>query len=316
MSGNQEQLADLLNQIGYRETTHPVTKQADHLTNLPSLLTYTLAELRELEEEYEKLMRLRENQRHLQEKQRPAEAEAKKARQQFLMEFADFMVMLKLVIEKLQAPFSLEERVLPVNGQFNGRFDSLYEQTVNLGEGRKIVADLDFIFCEALSLLKFLNIELQAEALCLSLNRKLWANREPRFFQIEPGMNEADLLQKANHAFRVLRLLRRQLLDDLGLEMHLQTWITDFFAPEILDWRHSEQVLGALPAQVAAFRQMIADQVSWTLTAQKPASTNNQLDPQLEAKLKIAGACSLSPAEAMVSVQADGAPAINNAFST
>jgi hypothetical protein len=71
-----------------------------------------------------------------------------------------------------------------------------------------------------------------------------------------------------------------------------------------------------LPPKVIAFKEMIADQVSWTLTAQGPWSTNNQLDPQLEARLKIAGARSLSPVEAMVSVQADGVPAINNAFST
>lgn len=202
---------------------------------------------------------------------------------QFMMEFVDFIVMLKIIISKLDAKFSTEETIFSINGQFRGDFSSLKEQTLNVGEGN-VRRNLEIILSEALSLLKSLNIKLQGDLYVGLMNKKLQSNRESRFFQLENGMNEADIIDKTNHAFKSLRLLRHYLLDSLGIEGTLQPWITDFFATEILDWQNSEQALERLKIKIDFFKLKIKDELSWSLTGQaKP-------DNFLEMKMLIAGA--------------------------
>lgn len=135
-----------------------------------------------------------------------------------------------------------------------------------------------------MSLLKFLNIKLQGDLYVSLMNNKLQLNREARFFQLEEGMNETDVIDKSNHAFKALRLLRYHLLDSLGIEATLQPWITDFFIEEISDWKHSEQALDRLKLKIDLFKLKMRDELSWSLTGQFAP------DKFLEMKMIIAGA--------------------------
>lgn len=279
---NQEQLAILIGDenhpdrqkrgAGYHKDNHPALRTAEASSSLESLTLYALSELNELEIEYFSLLSTS--------KIRKENFIAPKS---FMMEFVDFIVMLKIIISKLDSKFSIENAELSVNGQFKGDFSSLKEQTVNIKEGN-VRRNLEIILSEALSLLKFLNIKLQGDLYVSLINKKLQLNREARFFQLDKGMNEADMIDKSNHAFKALRLLRHHLLDSLGIEATLQPWITDFFIEEISDWQNSERALDRLKLKVGLFKLKIRDELVWSLTGQ---TTPDQF---LEMKMIIAGA--------------------------
>lgn len=279
---NQEQLAILVGGenhrnrlkrgVGYQKETHPVLLATDKTSSLESVILYTLSEIDELETEYFALMDVSKRKK-----------EEFLIPKQFMMEFVDFIVMLKIIISKLDAKFSTEETIFSINGQFKGDFSSLKEQTLNVGEGNA-KRNLELILSEALSLLKFLDIKLQGDLYVGLMNNKLQLNRESRFFQLENGMNEADVIDKTNHVFKSLRLLRHYLLDSLGIEGTLQPWITDFFATEILDWKNSEQAIERLKTKIDFFKLKIKDELSWSLTGKIES------DEFLEMKMLIAGA--------------------------
>jgi len=279
---NQEQLAILVGGenhknshrrgVGYQKETHPVLLATDQSSSLESVILYTLSEINELENEYFALM-----------DSSKIKEEGFIAPKAFMMEFVDFIVMLKIIISKLDVKFSTEETIFSVDGQFKGNFSSLKEQTLNIGEGN-VKRNLEILLNEALSLLKFLNIKIQGDLYVSLMNNKLQLNREARFFQVEDGMNETDMIDKTNHTFKALRLLRHHLLDNLGIETTLQPWITDFFIEEISDWRNSDQALDSLKLKVDLFKLKIRDELSWSLTG--------KIEPDrfLEMKMLIAGA--------------------------
>ena len=279
---NQEQLALLVGEenhknsqrrgIGYQKETHPALLITDRVSSLESVILYTLSEINELESEYFALI--------APSNQKKEEFAIPKS---FMMEFVDFLVMLKIIISKLDAKFSTEETIFSINGQFKGDFSSLKEQTLNIGEGN-VKRNLEMLLSEALSLLKFLNIQLQGDLYVSLMNKKLQFNREARFFQVENGMTEADIIKQTNHAFKALRLLRYHLLDKLGIKATLQPWMTDFFIDEIIDWKNSKQALASLKLKVNFFKLKLKDELTWSLTGKiKP-------DEFLEMKMLIAGA--------------------------
>jgi hypothetical protein len=270
--GNQEQLAILYQGVGYRATTHPVKCVADDLIDARSFIGGTLEECEELEAEQEKYLQACQEAR--------CDLPLPKA---WFMELADFLVMLKIIQQKIAPKFSPEESNFSVDGQFKGDFKSFKEKTSNLTEGNPS-RNLELVFIEILSLLKYLDIQLQGELYVSLTNRKLQLNREARFFQIEPGMNEVDIVTKKQHVFKALRLLRNELLDKLGLDTTLQPWITDYFTKEILDWQHSAPALELLRAKIVLFQQKIKDELNHNLLVER------QSDQFLEMKMIMAGA--------------------------
>lgn len=275
----RDQMTVLFDQVGYTEKTHPALLAANDISSLESLLLYTLGELVELKEAHEQLQ-IASDLAH--EKLQPPK--------NWWLEFADFIVMLKIINVKTGNNFSMHEGSFSVNGQFRGSFDSLEEQTVNLGEG-DVVANFETLFTELMSLVKHLGVDLQGDLYTRLINEKLFSNRESRFFQIEPNMSEVDIINKNNHVFKALRLLRNFLLEATGEEMPLETWITDFFEEEILDWRGGAVTLQKLEQKIAFFRIKIKDELAWSLTG---AQTKNR-DPFLEMKMMIAGGKLVKP---------------------
>lgn len=273
--GNQEQLAILYQGVGYQAATHPIKHFADSLVDVRSFLTSTLDECEELEIE-------QENHWHA-----CQEAQSNlPLHREWFMELADFLVMLKIIQQKIAPKFSPEETNFSVDGQFKGDFKSFKEKTSNLTEGNAS-RNLELVFIEILSLLKYLDVKLQGQLYVSLTNHKLQLNREARFFQIEPGMSDTDMVEKSQHVFKTLRLLRNELLDKFGLENTLQPWITDFFQAEILDWKHSAQALELLQVRISLFRQKISSELTCELMNQKkPSSVNSSL----EMKMVMAGA--------------------------
>lgn len=266
------EMSILFDKVGYKEETHPALLEVNRISSLESLLICTLNELAELKDEHEKLL-IRSDQTH--EKLQPSKA--------WWLELTDFIVMLKIINERTGRNFSIEELNPSVNGQFKGNFNSLEEQTANLGEG-DISHNFELLFTELMSLIKYMSVDFQGVFFANMINTKLFLNRESRFFKIEPNMNETDIINKNNHVFKALRILRNLVWESTGKEEVLQPWITNFFEKEILDWRNSEVALKELENKILIFKIKIKDELSWTLTA-KP---NN--DPLLEMKMMIGGA--------------------------
>lgn len=273
--GNQEQLAILYQGVGYKSTTHPLISESDPLSPAANFIEPTLGELEELKAEHQNFLLASDRVRS------PLQPN-----KNWCMELADFLVMLKVLQEKIAPKFSVEEINSSVNGQFNGSFQSLHEKTINIMDGN-VDRNFESIFVELLSLLKHVDLNLQAELYVFLTNTKLQLNREARFFQPEPGMNEADVIYKHDHAFKVLRLLRNHLLEDLDIEATLHPWITDFFVTEILDWKNSAEALDRLKDKITAFKLKIKDELSWSLTGQPE---NKVPDDFLEMKMLIVGA--------------------------
>lgn len=268
----RDQMAILFDRAGYTRDSHPAIIAANDVSSLESLLIYTLGELIELSAEHERLLIASD-----------AAGEKLQPSKQWWLEFADFIVMLKIINDRTGSKFSVEETSFSVNGQFKGSFDSLAEQTVNLAEG-DVGRNFDFLFTELMSLVRHLNVDLQGELYARLINAKLFLNREMRFFKIEKGMNELDVINKNNHVFKALRLLRSFLMEATGEEMTLQPWITDFFQDEISDWRNSDFALESLRKKIAIFKIKIKDELAWSLTGR------NTGDEFLEMKMMIAGA--------------------------
>lgn len=270
MSGNQDQLAILVggnnrengSGLGYKVNYHPIKTINDSLIPVDSLVEATSGEAEELEEEHGNFLERMDQ-----------ASKVLKPHKDWFMELADFLVMLKILQEKLAPKFSIEGTVFSVNGQFNGDFDSIKEKTINIQDGRPD-KNLKAIYTELMSLMKYFNIELQGELYVKVTNLKLALNREARFFQLEPDMNEADIIDKNNHVFRCLRMLRSALLDSNGLNSTLQPWITDFFVDEILDWRHSDLAFGILQNKIKLFKEELKNQISWSLTNKQPTDSS------------------------------------------
>lgn len=227
--------------VGYKIETHPIKLVSEMFSDLYPLIIATYAEVPEIEEETQRLLEASDK---AQEKLQP--------NKNWLLEFADFMVMLKIVINRVAKNFSIEEINVSIDSQFNGKFDSLKEKTLNIAEGNAN-HNFESIFVELLSLLKYVGADLRGEFLANLVNKKIYKNREARFFQEEAGMNLTDYIKKVEHVIGYLRLLRKKLYQQTNLEFPLQSWITDFFVDEILDWRHSETVISGFDQKFDAF---------------------------------------------------------------
>lgn len=292
MASQQEGLARLF-EVGYTDKTHPVLILANQLASPTALINYTLTEVKEWEVEQEKLEQSREEKK----KRLPPSKE-------LLLEFADFIVMLQILKRKLNLRFSVEETIFAkVNGQFHGDFSQLKEQTLNLTEGN-ILKNFESLFTTLFSFVKQLGPDFQGEFLARLVEAKLFANREPRFFQLEPNMTEEDVLAKNNHTFEALSIIRGFLKNQVGYEIALQPWITDFFKEEILDWRNSRVSLQKLKAKLALFRQQVGNEVAWNITGGLKSN-----DSLLQLKLAIAGGVEVGSSRAQAVLQNNAANA-------
>lgn len=292
MASQQEGLARLF-EVGYTDETHPVLILANQLASPTALINYTLTEVKEWELEQEKLEISREEKK----KRLPPSKE-------LLLEFADFIVMLQILKRKLNLRFSVEETIFAkVNGQFHGDFSQLKEQTLNLTEGN-ILKNFESLFTTLFSFVKQLGPDFQGEFLARLVEAKLFANREPRFFQLEPNMTEEDVLAKNNHTFEALSIIRGFLKNQVGYEIALQPWITDFFKEEVLDWRNSRVSLQKLKAKLALFRQQVGNEVAWNITGGL-----NSSDSLLQLKLAIAGGVEVGSSRAQAVLQNNAANA-------
>jgi len=292
MTSQQEGLARLF-EVGYTDETHPVLILANQLASPTALINYTLTEVKEWEVEQEKLEQSREEKK----KRLPPSKE-------LLLEFADFIVMLQILKRKLGLRFSVEETIFSrVNGQFHGDFSQLKEQTLNLAEG-DILSNFESLFTTLFSFVKQLGPDFQGEFLARLVEAKLFANREPRFFQLEPNMTEEDVLAKNNHTFEALSIIRGFLKNQVGYEVALQPWITDFFKEEILDWRNSRETLQKLRAKLAIFKQQVGNEVAWNITGGLKSN-----DSLLQLKLAIAGGVEVGSSRAQAVLQNNAANA-------
>lgn len=291
MASQQEGLARLF-EVGYTDETHPVLILANQLASPTALINYTLTEVKEWEVEQEKLEQSREEKK----KRLPPSKE-------LLLEFADFIVMLQILKRKLNLRFSVEETIFAkVNGQFHGDFSQLKEQTLNLTEGN-ILKNFESLFTTLFSFVKQLGPDFQGEFLARLVEAKLFANRD-RFFQLEPNMTEEDVLAKNNHTFEALSIIRGFLKNQVGYEIALQPWITDFFKEEILDWRNSRVSLQKLKAKLALFRQQVGNEVAWNITGGLKSN-----DSLLQLKLAIAGGVEVGSSRAQAVLQNNAANA-------
>lgn len=271
MASLEEELNVALELVGYREPQHGIIVAANNFMSLENYLAIVIGEINELAAEYEQW------------KQRN-EREHKKTElpKTWFMELYDVIVTLRNAREKTAPNFSIENTHFSVNGQYNGGLDSLTQQVLNLGSGN-IERNFQSIFAILLSMVKHLDISLQADIYVNLVNRKLENNKESRFYQKEPGMREEDFLVKYDHVTQSLRNIRNFLRKTTGQEITLQPWITDFFVEEILDWRNSGLALVRLQQKLILFQQKIKDEMVWNTTA-------NLSDPNFEMKMLIAGA--------------------------
>ncbi len=286
MASQQEGLARLF-EVGYTDETHPVLILANQLASPTSLINYTLTEVKEWEVEKKELQLDSERQHQ----ELPPSKE-------LLLEFADFIVMLRILNKKLGKRFSVEETVFSrVNGQFKGDFTQLKEQTLAIAEGN-VLRNFELLFTTLFSFVKQMGPEFEGEVLARLVEAKLFANREPRFFQLEPGMTEEEVLAKNNHTFEALSIIRGFLKNAVGHEVALQTWITDFFVEEVLDWRNSAVALQRLRAKLVIFRQQVGNEAAWSLTGGL-----QQDSPHLQLKLAIAGGVLVGSAKSQAVLQ-------------
>lgn len=270
--GQQRALETLIKQVGYRTDYHPAFVFANEIMPIEDLIALAVAELNELAEEHDKL-------------------DGNAPHKDFVMEFTDYVVVLRSIILRYAEKLSLESMLLSVNGQFQGNFNSLTSQTLNITEGN-VYRNLQFLFTELLSLAKHTGLEIQAELFAGLMNERLENNRPSKYFQLEPRMSEQDILNKRDHAFQVLRKIRNFLKKLAGKDVELKPWIVNFFDEELKDWRNSTAVLEVLEQRILAFQNQIRDELSWALM--NPATAENP-DPDLEIKMLIAGAVSLKP---------------------
>lgn len=289
MSSNQEQLANLLYLVGYRHEFHPILVEANYVMSTSKLLDLLIDEIDECAIEYKK-WRQHNDEAH----------QETKISKLAMLEFIDVNVFLKMLIERLLPNFSIEDINLRVNGQFGGDFKSLKEQALSLADGN-VERNFTSFVIEELSLLKHVNVELQANLYAELVNAKLADNKESLFYQKEPGMSEADVLAKYEHVTAALRTLRNFLRKATGQEVTLQSWMTKPFSDLILNWRNSKMATAQLNQEIIQFQHQIKDEVYWMLTAKKGQKSplpewrspvvgqfNNYND--LELKMLLAGA--------------------------
>lgn len=281
MSGGtyQELFAEIYHNTGYRATDpngrseHPLIFAYNRIASpLVTLLLLATGEVEELEEQQESVLS-----------------------QDWWKELADILVFLRSIQERLQQSFSVEATIFSVNGQYTGKFDSMKEQLANMGSGN-VEHNLKHFIAEILSMLKHLDqstqakVYLRVEQLIREMQLKLNGNKESRFYQLEPGMTDDEILQKYEHVTQALRILRKFLLEATGQEMALQAWITDFFKTEIEDWRDSREALSRLKAKILIFKSQLQDEVFDQL-AQDPSLNPDHL---FQLKLMISGAVPLT----------------------
>lgn len=257
MSLNQENLDNLMRLVGYRKESHPVLMEANNVMPISTLLKLLIDEIDETAIEYKKWCQ--HNDEVHQETKIPKLA---------ILEFIDVNIFLKMIIGRLVPNFSIKDINSKVNGQFRGDFDSLIDQAFSLADGN-VNHNLTLFVTEELSLLKHVNVELQADYYAKLVNKKLLGNKASEFYQKEPGMSEADILAKYEHVTAALRILRKFLLQATGQEVTLQPWITKPFSELILNWRNSEMATAQLKQELLQFHHQVKDEVSWMLTAKK-----------------------------------------------
>lgn len=257
MVSRQQELSETLELVGYRAPQHEVLVAANLVMSLENYLAIVASEVQELAEQYDEWK-----------KKNDKEHKKTPLPKNFFMELFDVIVTLGNARQRIMPNFSLEAADLRVDGQFHGSFDSLEKQVWSLGEG-DIERNLKLVFTELLSLLKHLDIGLQAETYVKLTNRKLEGNKESRFYLREPGMSEAEMLLKYDHVTKALRIIRKFLRQTTGSEITLQPWMTDPFVKTILDWRSSQAALARLPQELLLFHGEIKDQVVWKLTPRK-----------------------------------------------
>lgn len=304
----QELLAQLMDGVGYQAADkddrplHPLIIKHNQIASKPEyMVDLILGELDELAQEHE---------------YQPFSLE-------WWFELADKIVTLKSARDRFAPTFSIREITPAVNGQWKGDFRSLREQVGNLTEGNPH-RNFQHIITELLSMLKHLDVGIQSKvylrlsSLIAKLNDKLEKNKESKYCQIEPGMNDADVYNKTIHVFLAFRKIRKFLKEVVGQEQMLQPWITAFFEAEIMDWRHSEQALARIDQKLPLLRANMRDSLAWLLSAQPDGKSKKQLtltvhqtqlqhgvlhgnlpkksQQKLELQLMIAGAVPLSTA--------------------
>lgn len=269
---NQQQLHVLFESVGYRSSSHPVLVAANERSmSLKHFLALTVDEVEEKAVEYQKWQAANDL---MHKKTVP--------HKDLLMEFVDVLVMLRSARKRVAPGFSVEKTIFSNRDKPRADFDLIERQILSIGEGNP-EHNFKLLFNEFLSLLKHLDVGLQAEVYAKLMNDKLNKNREARFYQKEPGMSEVDILAKYEHVTASLRILRNFLRKATGQELTLQPWITDFFVEEILDWRNSKLAMVRLQQKILLFQQQIKDEMVWETTA-------NIRDPNFETKMLLAGA--------------------------
>lgn len=285
---NQMEVARLLRTVGYDKEEHPIIFESNnHLGSLESLLILTYKEVVELEYEF---ILWRSDCDKSQQRQEPNKA--------MIAELVDVLVFLRSVTLSTGVNFYLEDRIISVNGQFNGSFDSMKKQIFNLGEGN-MARNLELLYTEILSLLKYLDVNLQASTYAQvgeMVNIKLRRNKESHLYQREPGMNEADVWAKYVHVTQALRDLRDIFCKSHGQDVLLYPSITKFFEQEILGWRKSADSLAKLHQKIPLYKEQVRkklalvkmpretdeefgqramDKMAWEMTVRPAGSENN-----------------------------------------
>lgn len=269
---NQHQLHLLMESVGYQASTHPVlTISNSRAQTLEKFLSLTADEVDETKFEDDQ-RRIKSDLLH--QNLKPSKA--------WMMEFVDVIVMLRAVRERIAPSFSVAQVIFPSTNGSKGSFDSIKNQISNINDGNK-ERNFELLFAELLALLKNVNVGLQAEIYTELMNAKLSANKEARFYKLEPGMSDAEILAKYEHVTATLRVLRNFLRKITGQDLILQPWITDFFKEEILGWRNSKLSMALLQQKILIFQQQIKDEMVWDTTV-------NLRDPFFETKMLIAGA--------------------------
>lgn len=252
----QELLATLMDQVGYQAADrhgrplHPLIIQYNRIASTnEDAASLILGEIEELSEE---------QQRH-------------PLSESWWLELADVLVTLRSARDRFAPQFSIRETTFSVNGQWKGNFKSLKEQTVNLAEGNPH-HNFQLLITELLSMLKHLDTDIQGKIylrlskLVVKLNSKLERNKESKYCQIEPGMDDTDVYNKTIHVFKAFRKIRNFLKQITGAEQTLEPRITVFFESEIMDWRNSEEALTRLEQKLPLLRATMKDSLAWLLS--------------------------------------------------
>ncbi len=253
-----------LNTPGYPQETHPALRQLNlELTDMPVLVSWLIGEILEWKEN----------------------VEAGEINHEWWLELFDVLVFLELILTKLgdsqRARVFDQVQATHINGQFTD-FDQLVEMAQGIESGADPAASVAGLTMSVLSLLNHLQLELQVDFYHRLLQEKLFANRHARFFQIESGMSVQEILLKTEHVLRALRLIRDLLEKRCGKKVALRPWITDFFEPEIMDWRNSALALEQIEKKMLLFAQHLAQKIDLTSVPIRIDGGDQDLYLQLE----------------------------------